>query len=99
MAEPGSGNIRILTSCGVFSHSNLPPSSSRAAPGSPSRGGATGRCTPGMDTIPNHWHSDKVGTSSQGWQLTQMPARSLRVPAPQGHLSHLHKARQLSPHL
>lgn len=25
MAEPGSSNTRILTSCGVFSHSNLPP--------------------------------------------------------------------------
>lgn len=33
VAEPGSSNTRILTSCGVFSHSNLPaaikPSSSR----------------------------------------------------------------------
>lgn len=25
VAEPGSSNTRILTSCGVFSHSNLPP--------------------------------------------------------------------------
>lgn len=79
------------------------PSSSRAAPGSPPRGGvtgATGHCTPGMDTIPNHWHSDKAGCSSQGWQLAQMPARSLWVPAPRGHLSRdLDKAQQLSHHL